>query len=37
MVERTTKRDVAACIDNVEIVDLLVDGDNDMIKALIAY
>jgi hypothetical protein len=24
-------RRVAACIDNVEIVDLLVDGDNDMI------
>jgi hypothetical protein len=34
MVERTTKRRVAACIDNVEIVDLLVDGDNDMIQSI---
>jgi hypothetical protein len=33
MVERTTKRRVAACID-VEIVDLLVDGDNDMIQSI---
>jgi hypothetical protein len=34
MVERTTARRVAACIDNVEIVDLLVDGDNDMIQSI---
>jgi cystathionine beta-lyase/cystathionine gamma-synthase len=27
-------RRVAACIDNVEIVDLLVDGDNDMIQSM---
>jgi cystathionine beta-lyase/cystathionine gamma-synthase len=27
-------RRVAACIDNVEIVDLLVDGDNDMVKSI---
>ena len=27
-------RRVAACIDNVEIVDLLVDGDNDMVQSL---
>jgi cystathionine beta-lyase/cystathionine gamma-synthase len=27
-------RRVAACIDNVEIVDLLVDGDNDMIQSI---
>ncbi|WP_432671531.1 cystathionine beta-synthase [Flavobacterium sp. SM2513] len=29
-------RRVAACLDNVEIVDLLVDGDNDMVQS-IAY
>jgi hypothetical protein len=28
------QRRVAACIDNVEIVDLLVDGDNDMIQSI---
>lgn len=27
-------RRVAACLDNVEIVDLPVDGDNDMVKSL---
>ena len=27
-------RRVATCIDNVEIVDLLVDGDNDMVQSL---
>ncbi len=27
-------RRVAACIDNVEIVDLLVDGDNDMVQSI---
>jgi cystathionine beta-lyase/cystathionine gamma-synthase len=27
-------RRVAACLDNVEIVDLLVDGDNDMVESL---
>jgi cystathionine beta-lyase/cystathionine gamma-synthase len=27
-------RRVAACIDNVEIVDLLVDGDSDMIQSI---
>ena len=27
-------RRVAACIDNVEIVDLPVDGDNDMVKSV---
>jgi cystathionine beta-lyase/cystathionine gamma-synthase len=27
-------RRVAACIDNVEIVDLLVDGDNDMVRSI---
>ncbi|WP_452223216.1 cystathionine beta-synthase [Lacinutrix chionoecetis] len=27
-------RRVAACIDNVEIVDLPVDGDNDMVKSI---
>ena len=27
-------RRVAACIDNVEVVDLLVDGDNDMVKSI---
>jgi hypothetical protein len=27
-------RRVAACTDNVEIVDLLVDGDNDMIQSI---
>ena len=27
-------RRIAACIDQVEIVDLLVDGDNDMVKSL---
>ncbi|PTX60672.1 Cys/Met metabolism PLP-dependent enzyme [Kordia periserrulae] len=27
-------RRVAACLENVEIVDLLVDGDNDMVKSL---
>ncbi len=27
-------RRVAACIDNVAVVDLLVDGDNDMVKSL---
>ncbi|MEZ7497507.1 PLP-dependent transferase [Flavobacterium sp. Arc3] len=27
-------RRVAACIDNVEIVDLLVDGDNDMVLSI---
>ena len=27
-------RRVAACINNVEIVDLLVDGDNDMVKSI---
>ncbi|MCL5246931.1 PLP-dependent transferase [Cellulophaga sp. 20_2_10] len=27
-------RRVAACISNVEIVDLLVDGDNDMVKSI---
>lgn len=26
-------RRVAACIDNVEVVDLLVDGDNDMVQS----
>jgi hypothetical protein len=25
---------VVACIDNVEIVDLLVDGDNDMVQSI---
>lgn len=27
-------RRVAACIDNVEVVDLLVDGDNDMVQSI---
>jgi cystathionine beta-lyase/cystathionine gamma-synthase len=27
-------RRVATCIDNVEIVDLLVDGDNDMVQSI---
>ncbi|SRX75342.1 PLP-dependent aminotransferase family protein [Aequorivita antarctica] len=27
-------RRVAACIDNVEIVDLLVDGDNEMVRSI---
>ena len=27
-------RRVAACIDNVEVVDLLVDGDNDMVNSI---
>ncbi|WP_405368184.1 cystathionine beta-synthase [Nonlabens sp. Asnod2-A12] len=27
-------RRVAACIDNVDIVDLLVDGDNDMVQSI---
>jgi len=27
-------RRVAACLDNVEIVDLLVDGDNDMVQSI---
>src|SRR5699024_727658 len=27
-------RRVAAAIDNVEVVDLLVDGDNDMVKSI---
>ncbi len=27
-------RRVAACIDNVEVVDLPVDGDNDMVKSI---
>lgn len=27
-------RRVAACIENVEIVDLLVDGDNDMVQSI---
>lgn len=27
-------RRVAACIDNVEIVDLLVDGENDMVQSI---
>lgn len=27
-------RRVAACIDHVEVVDLLVDGDNDMVESL---
>ena len=27
-------RRVAACIDNVEVVDLLVDGDNDMVHSI---
>jgi len=27
-------RRVAACIDNVEVLDLLVDGDNDMIQSI---
>lgn len=27
-------RRVAACLNNVEIVDLLVDGDNDMVKSI---
>lgn len=27
-------RRVAACLDNVEIVDLLVDGDNDMVQSV---
>ncbi len=27
-------RRVAACLDNVEIVDLLVDGDNEMVKGI---
>ncbi|MEP1033316.1 cystathionine beta-synthase [Ekhidna sp.] len=27
-------RRVAACIDNVEVVDLLVDGDNDMVRSI---
>lgn len=27
-------RRVAACLDNVEIVDLLVDGDNDMVESI---
>jgi hypothetical protein len=27
-------RRVVACIDNVEIVDLLVDGDNDMVQSI---
>ena len=27
-------RRVAACLDNVEIVDLLVDGDNDMVRSI---
>ncbi|MHA6281165.1 cystathionine beta-synthase [Salinimicrobium sp. CAU 1759] len=27
-------RRVAACVDNVEIMDLLVDGDNDMVQSI---
>ncbi len=27
-------RRVAACIDNVEVIDLLVDGDNDMVQSI---
>ncbi|MDC9723002.1 MAG: PLP-dependent transferase [Urechidicola sp.] len=27
-------RRVAACIDNVEVLDLLVDGDNDMVQSI---
>src|SRR5690554_7322602 len=27
-------RRVAACLDNVEIVDLLVDGDNEMVQSI---
>ncbi len=27
-------RRVAACLDNVEVVDLLVDGDNDMVQSI---
>ena len=27
-------RRIAACLDNVEIVDLLVDGDNDMVQSI---
>lgn len=27
-------RRVAACLDNVDVVDLLVDGDNDMVKSI---
>ncbi|MGB0981275.1 MAG: cystathionine beta-synthase [Winogradskyella sp.] len=27
-------RRVAACLDNVEVVDLAVDGDNDMVKSI---
>ncbi|KYG71575.1 PLP-dependent aminotransferase family protein [Roseivirga echinicomitans] len=27
-------RRVAACLDNVEVVDLLVDGDNDMVRSI---
>ncbi len=27
-------RRIAACLENVEIVDLLVDGDNDMVKSI---
>jgi hypothetical protein len=34
MEEQMTTRRVAACIDNVEIVDLLVDGDNDMVQSI---
>jgi hypothetical protein len=33
MEEQMTTRRVAACIDNV-IVDLLVDGDNDMVQSI---
>ncbi len=29
-------RRVAACLDNVEVVDLPVDGDNDMVKSIAA-
>jgi hypothetical protein len=34
MEEQMTKHDVLLCIDNVEIVDLLVDGDNDMVQSI---
>ena len=27
-------RRVAACVDNVEVLDLLVDGDNDMVRSI---
>jgi hypothetical protein len=31
---QTTKQDASPALTNVEIVDLLVDGDNDMVKSI---